>query len=290
MEKPSSSDSDIKTSEKASFWYRGIFAAVSGVIGLIFLILIHIFYDVPVVKEREIFNPISLAIVSVGLVAGFFTFQYLVTRIAASDEKIKGRVEKDDTKFHEKIAAIDGTLNVEHAYLGEMKSRLIREIEISRSRGTLNLIIGASIALTGIIFICYFSFSKPETLDTPAVIAFYLPKSVFFIAVEFLAFFFLRLYRDSINVARYYHNEVTTLESKMLGYSLAHRKSDQTDKTRDTYLWLSTNDRNANIPQGQTAWDLEKAKIDQAGDLSKEDILKIAEAVATAVAKQKAKD
>lgn len=214
-----------------------------------------------------------------------------MSKFTRLDRSVKARIARENRKKDHKLSGDDDSkMKVEHTYLREIRTRLLQEIETNRFRGTLNLIIGVFTAIGGIGFICFFSFDKPSSVEAGALIAFYLPKSIFFIAVELLAYFFLRLYRDSISVARYYHNEITTFESKILGYSLADRKGAEAEKFRDTYIWLSTNDRNRTFSKEQTSWELEKTKIDHSGDLSKEDIVKIAEAVTTAVAKEKAKD
>lgn len=142
--------------------------------------------------------------------------------------------------------------------------RLDSEIARLRIRERLSLVIGASAALIGIGVLGWVIFS-PKTDNAPttgtellSLIYALAPKLSFAFFVEVFAFYFLRLYKESLSEIKYYQNEITTLQSKHLALlSLAHNDSSlpnilsvivQTDRN-DHPRMLSRKDKPIDIRQ-----------------------------------------
>jgi hypothetical protein len=92
--------------------------------------------------------------------------------------------------------------------------RMKREIYSLESRGNLNLSIGIVTTVIGIIMLATFVFtSNYQGLDVATIIAHFVPRISLVIFIQIFAFFFLRLYRKSLDEIKYYHNEITMVEA-----------------------------------------------------------------------------
>jgi hypothetical protein len=149
--------------------------------------------------------------------------------------------------------------------------RMQAEIEHQGSRANTNLTIALVVAFVGIIILAWLSYdvtnflSKPPT-HTENQMLFYvgsfLAKLTLAISANVFAFFFLSTYRRNLNEIRYFHNELTNYEAKIVGAYLAgHHKLDK--PLSDSLSALSKTERNFILKRGETTSDLSTKGLDQ---------------------------
>jgi hypothetical protein len=97
------------------------------------------------------------------------------------------------------------------------RSRLHVETQNLGRRGNLNLVIGIFISLLGIVFLGWIVVNAPSLqLQDQNFIAYYVPRTTFVVLIEIFAFFFLNLYRTSLSDIKYFQNETTNVEYRIL--------------------------------------------------------------------------
>ena len=102
-----------------------------------------------------------------------------------------------------------------------VKRRLFTEVEKLSSRANLNLAIGAGASLVAIIILGVTVWVKPEELiKTSDIISYLLPRVSLVIFIEIFAFFFLRLYKTTLGDIKYYQNELTNIDFKVIGIKI----------------------------------------------------------------------
>lgn len=138
--------------------------------------------------------------------------------------------------------------------------RLREEKASSFRRGNFNLMIGVMISSVG-GYIAYTFIQKLPTADnTVQLFSYTLPRLSFFMLMILLAFFFLNLYRKSMEDIKYYQNEITNLEAKYLSLQMA--KSMNNHKLISSILeQLVKTERNFVLEKDQSTIELEKERI-----------------------------
>ncbi|WP_157097536.1 hypothetical protein [Photobacterium sp. J15] len=186
-----------------------------------------------------------------------------------------------DTLFNEKVKSYKES--IEKSLLGELivndyshsHSRLSTEIKNLTLRSNVNLVIGMTITIMGLFFL----WSTVNLIDTSeiskqisensenglitleiAAIPFISRLSLVFF-IELFAFFFLRLYKQGLDEIKYFQNELTNIESKVLAARLAI-KSNDSEAMKSIIIPLVNTERNHILLKGQTTVELEKAKSD----------------------------
>lgn len=145
----------------------------------------------------------------------------------------------------------------------ESRSRLFKEVEALGRRGNLNLSFGALITLTGLVLLGMSVFSEmSEAKDWWALVSHFVPRLTLVIMIELFAFFFLSLYRTSLEEIKYFQNELTNVEAKQIALRAALSYGDQ-PMVADIVAKLATTERNHILSKNQTTVELEKTKIDK---------------------------
>jgi hypothetical protein len=148
------------------------------------------------------------------------------------------------------------------ASLKDTRGRFLTEMAALGRRANINLGVGGGIALFGLSFLAYVVLQTPRDGGGAAAIAqSYLPKLSLVFAIELLAFFFLSLYRSNLAEIKYFQNETTNIESRLLALRVALSvKSDEL--TKDVVAQLARTERNFVIDKGHTTIDLERARLE----------------------------
>lgn len=146
------------------------------------------------------------------------------------------------------------------AYCADMTLRLENEISRLNRRGGVNLAFGITMALTGMIALSYIIAKSPESSDKLSFFMHLAPKLSFVLLVELFAYFFLRLYKNSFEEVKYFQNEITNLESKVLAVKLASNVNSQ-ELMKEVVINLMNTERNFILDKGQTTVALEKEKL-----------------------------
>lgn len=142
-----------------------------------------------------------------------------------------------------------------------IRGRLEDEIDHLRSRANQALYAGVSTSAAGVaglllLMISYGELDREQ--DSLRYLLGLVPRLGLIGIAEALSFFFLRIYRDSLDLSRYYHNEMTTATMRL---SAARAALVGDPESRSTILEvLARTDRNARILAGETTEDLERLK------------------------------
>lgn len=87
------------------------------------------------------------------------------------------------------------------------------------------------------------------------------PLAIF---VEVFSFFFLRLYRSMLAEIKYFQNELTNIELKIIAVEISLLKGgDKSTKTLITSFVAA--ERNFVLKQGETTVDIERARLESQG-------------------------
>ncbi|WP_410568106.1 hypothetical protein [Acinetobacter sp. H1(2024)] len=145
-------------------------------------------------------------------------------------------------------------------YSYESIQRINIEKESLSRRSNLNLIIGMFLSISGIAVLGSSVFNFININDFNVLLTKMIPRFLFVILIELFAYFFLNLYRKSLEDIKYYQNELTNLEAKYLSlqtslalnnYKLINNVIDQLVKT----------ERNFILEKDQSTIELEKERI-----------------------------
>lgn len=146
-------------------------------------------------------------------------------------------------------------------------ARLKEEINTLKLRSNLNLVIGMILCFSGIIALYVFLQKNVEMYvlaykdhNINEIILTLLPNAFFVLLIEIFSYFFLNLYKKSIEEIKFYQNELTNLESKFLALKTA--KITNNHKLQCIILEeIVKTERNFILEQGQSTIEIEKEKI-----------------------------
>lgn len=148
--------------------------------------------------------------------------------------------------------------------------RLDNELSVLRRRSSINLSIGIFITI-GALFMLFYTIdsfyinlnstsnelTKEKTLQEILILL--LPRLSIVIFIEIFAFFFLRLYAKGLHEIKYFQNELTNIESKLISAEIAYI-TDNKEGLKESLSSLSQTERNFILKKGETTVELERAK------------------------------
>lgn len=169
---------------------------------------------------------------------------------------------KDD--LEKRLYAPRSLLNIRKE-LERTRNRLKEEISALSRRGNLNLLIGGVTTVMAVSLLAYIVLTAQiENGDTNAFIWHYVPRITVAIFIEVFSFFFLRLYRNSLNDIKYFQNELTNIDSKFIALETAMALQDKS-VVADILSSLSSTERNSKLGKGESTVELEKLKVEKEG-------------------------
>lgn len=166
------------------------------------------------------------------------------------------------TRIESQVTGINHLKEVDKVFSRTLE-RLYSEITALSRRGNLNLSLGILTTIIGLGILGYFVLeidSIPE--DKMAFIAHFIPRLSLVILIEVFAYFFLKLYKSSLSEIKYFQNEMTNTEAKLVAIKCSIMTSDKTTIS-SVIERLSLTERNAVLEKGQTTAEIEKARIEQ---------------------------
>lgn len=190
-----------------------------------------------------------------------------------SVESIEGIFNKEASKMK---TLLEKNLGYEQLKLSveDIKKRLYREIADLRLRSNVNLLIGMSITAGG-LYLLWTTVSMVDASQLLKELASegtesnskflknlllpLLPRIMLVIFVEIFAYFFLRLYKEGLSEIKYFQNELTNVESKLVALEFAYIRNNEVGIS-SVIDSLSKTERNFVLEKGQTTVELEKAK------------------------------
>lgn len=147
------------------------------------------------------------------------------------------------------------------------EERILREIQNLKKWAKVNLVIGVLITIGGIgILFAFILWGQDDinkvadTISFARLSLYWVSKLCLVIFVEIFAFFFLRMYKENMESVKYYHNELTSIESRKKSMLFAILQGGEEDLTRILFT-LGNIDRNYILHKDQTTVELEKMRI-----------------------------
>lgn len=145
-----------------------------------------------------------------------------------------------------------------------IEERLTKEINEVSKRANLNLVIGSVIAIMGWALFSWFIYGVSNIeLEGWQLLNAFLPRLSIIIIIEMFSYFFLKLYRESMDRIRYYHNELTNIEIKKTAILVSCILENDSEHKKSLIENLISVERNYYLRKGETTIELEKLKIDK---------------------------
>ncbi|WP_180113765.1 hypothetical protein [Acinetobacter sp. YH12063] len=173
--------------------------------------------------------------------------------------------EKRLNEIQEQLKNVSETIKLKRNTILRLKNYLL---DINR-KANLNLVYGLLFCISGIIFIFYSlisyeTISQSQATDT---IMYFIPRISLTILIEIFSYFFLNLYKRSLDDIKYFQNEVTNIENKYLAILYAMESQDDQIKSKVIEILMNT-ERNFILKKEETTIELEKNKIEAQGSNS----------------------
>ncbi|MGV7093784.1 hypothetical protein [Siccibacter turicensis] len=143
----------------------------------------------------------------------------------------------------------------------KMSLRLEKEIARLNHRGGINLGIGAVIAVFGIAYLGYAISNQAPYENIVIYLGNMVPRFTFVVVIEVFAYFFLKLYKNGFEQVKYFQNELTNVDSKVLGIKFLKDIKNE-ELMNEVIKSLMSTERNFILEKGQTTVGLEKEKMD----------------------------
>ena len=144
----------------------------------------------------------------------------------------------------------------------DLSYRVLGELSRLRRSANLNLVIGTittSLALTALGFEVFNS--DLNFANSVELFSHYVPRLSLIVFIEIFAFFFLKLYKANLQDIKYYNNEMTNIEFKLISLKTAINSEDKNLVTL-TITELIKTERNFKLGKGESTVELEKTKND----------------------------
>lgn len=146
----------------------------------------------------------------------------------------------------------------------KIEERLTKEINEVSKRANLNLVIGSVIAIMGWALFSWFIYGISNIeLEGWQLLNSFLPRLSIIIIIELFSYFFLKLYRESMDRIKYYHNELTNIEIKKTAILVSCMLENDSEHKKSLIENLISVERNYYLRKGETTIELEKLKIDK---------------------------
>jgi hypothetical protein len=129
-----------------------------------------------------------------------------------------------------------------------------------RRSANLNLVIGTLttfLAISGLGFEVFKA--SMDFTDTVELLSHYIPRLSLVIFIEIFAFFFLKLYKANLNEIKYFNNEKTNIDFKIISLKTAIYEENQ-DLIKLTIEELIKTERNFKLDKNQSTVELEIRK------------------------------
>lgn len=230
----------------------------------------------------EAFSIVRAMVASIELLTSLFSKEIKLGPMDNEDfikastdrEKITKQVVeelKEKTKDYIVSSSIDDIRN-DAAYLVKEKSRhelfnktsnrLEGEISSQSRRGVFNLSAGIITAGVGIYFLYSLLTEYTESKDYINLVSHFIPRVSLVILVEVFAYFFLNLYKRSLDEIKYFQNELTNIEMKYMALKTA--TDINSDKVNEHLIKVMIEtERNRFLKKNETTVELEQYKLDK---------------------------
>lgn len=139
-----------------------------------------------------------------------------------------------------------------------IKKRLSAEAYTISRNGNINLSIGVITTFLAIFFLGY-SLLDVNANSTYSLISSFVPRFALSVFIELFSFFFLRLYKRNLEDIKYFNNEKTNIDLKIVALKTALLKGDE-KIINEVILVLSKTERNFVLKKGESTIDIQRNK------------------------------
>lgn len=141
-----------------------------------------------------------------------------------------------------------------------IETRVKGEINRLSKSAIINLSLGMMLSIGGILYLGSFVINAQtfDSLEKMFINTF--PKAIFVLLIEVFAYFFLKLYKQSLDDIKYYQNELTNIEYKNLAVQVSKQSNNHKLLTLCVEDFLST-ERNFILDKDQSTIEIEKERI-----------------------------
>ncbi len=147
----------------------------------------------------------------------------------------------------------------------KIKQRLSNEIEISYAHANLHFLIAFLVSWFLISFIGYFGFTFNSTLPNFTnwfdFSILYLPRLIVVLGLGTLFLYFMKSYKTKLIDIKYYQNEITNIELKIIALKTAFIKDDKNILEKVSINFVEA-ERNFKLNTNETTKELESLKIE----------------------------
>ncbi|THF52989.1 hypothetical protein E6C50_01925 [Flavobacterium supellecticarium] len=175
-----------------------------------------------------------------------------------SEEKI---VQQISSKFSNELYT-KSKLDLIENELASIKFRIERETARLARYGYINLMIGFITTFLAIFFLGYSLLGVQTQNTTPAeYIYHFMPRLSLSVLIELFSFFFLRLYKNNLEDIKYFNNERTNIEMKIVAIKTSLLYDDR-EMVKSLMLELAMTERNFVLKKGESTVEIEKNRAD----------------------------
>lgn len=151
-----------------------------------------------------------------------------------------------------------------HEDFENLSFRINGELTRLRNSANLNLVIGTIITISAIFALGYEVFNAElDFSDSVKVLSHYLPRLSLILFIEIFAFFFLKMYKASLADIKYFNNEKTNIDFKVISLKSALSTGD-TELIKLMLQDLIQTERNFKLGKDESTVELEKIKNEAA--------------------------
>ncbi|WP_447775654.1 hypothetical protein [Variovorax boronicumulans] len=135
-------------------------------------------------------------------------------------------LERLQTRYSSEALDATRLIEVRNVYIS-LENRLRLEIDSLGLRGNINLTIGVFTTLLAVAALAFMVLTSDRKFDTIVdVLSHYLPRLSLVVFIEIFSFFFLRLYRSTLDEIRFYQERLNESASQKVAIELAWALND----------------------------------------------------------------
>jgi hypothetical protein len=174
-------------------------------------------------------------------------------------EYIQNKIEKSFSENAVKSSRLDNLFNEFEKTSYRINDELIR----LRKSANINLVIGSLSTTIAIFSLTYeVFFSELNFKETVNLLSHYIPRISLVIFIEIFAFFFLKLYKTNLLEIKYFNNEKTNIDFKLITLKTALFQED-TKMIRLCLSELIKTERNFILKKDESTVEIQKFKLDK---------------------------
>jgi len=166
-----------------------------------------------------------------------------------------------ETKFGNQIIE-EQKINRINRDFESINQRIGFEITRLSKSANINLVFGSLSTLFAIGFLGYEVLYNPVNFtELIPLLSHYIPRISIVIFVELFAFFFLKIYKTNLSDIKYFHNEKTNIDLKLIAIKSAISSKNETI-IQLAIEELANTERNFILKKGESTIEIEKEKMD----------------------------